>query len=528
MNVQAGTGTAANYGCPAAGKTGTTDEAKDAWFVGYTPAPLGRGLGRLPGRRRGDAGRAGRDLRRPRSGTRSCCPPTARTATTSRCPSEPAAFPPVLRQVRDHRRAGDPDYGTGEDDGGRGRHRGRRPGGGVRPGLLRGGRRRTRPTSRRRTPAAAGAPRGRRRRPTASSRLGERGRARPDPRDPGGAHRPRRPHGALDRRRRRRGARPAAGGHLDRHGGGRRPLLARHALARRTSGWKALATALSDLAAMGAEPGEAYVSLVLPDGFDGALELVGAMEELAARPGVTIAGGDVVARPGLVVTVAVTGWADSEDELVGRDGARAGDLVGVTGELGGSEAGRRLLERGRRRARRPGAPPPAPRAAPGARGRALAAAGAAAMIDLSDGLATDAGHLAARERRRAAPAARRGCRCAGGRRRRPRPPSAATTTSCCSRSRRSAREAAEAAAPVTWLGDVVAGSGRRPARRGRAAGRGAAGLRARLRAASSAQHRLGHRVRVDDVLAALNRARERVLAQGGAHHRKRTSCLPGP
>jgi penicillin-binding protein 1A len=37
MNIQSGTGTAANYGCPAAGKTGTTDEAKDAWFVGYTP-----------------------------------------------------------------------------------------------------------------------------------------------------------------------------------------------------------------------------------------------------------------------------------------------------------------------------------------------------------------------------------------------------------------------------------------------------------------------------------------------------------
>jgi penicillin-binding protein 1A len=37
MNVQSGTGTAAGYGCPAAGKTGTTDEAKDAWFVGYTP-----------------------------------------------------------------------------------------------------------------------------------------------------------------------------------------------------------------------------------------------------------------------------------------------------------------------------------------------------------------------------------------------------------------------------------------------------------------------------------------------------------
>lgn len=37
MNVQSGTGTAASYGCPAAGKTGTTDEGKDAWFVGYTP-----------------------------------------------------------------------------------------------------------------------------------------------------------------------------------------------------------------------------------------------------------------------------------------------------------------------------------------------------------------------------------------------------------------------------------------------------------------------------------------------------------
>jgi penicillin-binding protein 1A len=37
QNIQSGTGTRANYGCPAAGKTGTTDEAKDAWFVGYTP-----------------------------------------------------------------------------------------------------------------------------------------------------------------------------------------------------------------------------------------------------------------------------------------------------------------------------------------------------------------------------------------------------------------------------------------------------------------------------------------------------------
>jgi thiamine-monophosphate kinase len=160
-------------------------------------------------------------------------------------------------------------------------------------------------------------------------------------------------------------------------------------------GWKALAGALSDLAAMGARSGEAYVSLVLPPGFEGALELVEAMEELAAECETTIAGGDVVGGPALVVTVAVTGWADEESELAGRDGARAGDLVAVTGELGGSEAGRLLLERGEREPAGLVARHLRPR--PRLReGRALAAAGVSAMIDLSDGLATDAGHVAAR------------------------------------------------------------------------------------------------------------------------------------
>jgi thiamine-monophosphate kinase len=166
------------------------------------------------------------------------------------------------------------------------------------------------------------------------------------------------------------------------------------------AGHRALAGALSDLAAMGARAGEAYLALGVGGALaaQAALELVGGAERLAASCEVTIAGGDVVRSPTAFVAVTVVGWADDERALVGRDGALPGDLVGVTGRLGGAAAAVELLA-GRAAAGPHDAELIARHARPQPRlseGRALAAAGVHAMIDLSDGLARDVAALAQR------------------------------------------------------------------------------------------------------------------------------------
>jgi thiamine-monophosphate kinase len=164
-------------------------------------------------------------------------------------------------------------------------------------------------------------------------------------------------------------------------------------------GHKALATALSDLAAMGAEPGEAYVVLGVPADLDeaGCVELLDGMVTLAGETGTTLAGGDLTRAAELFLAVTVVGHASDPGDLVTRAGARPGDALVLTGELGGAAAGRALLEspalddRTHAEALRARQLEPQPRLGAG---RALAASGATAMIDVSDGLGGDARHLA--------------------------------------------------------------------------------------------------------------------------------------
>ncbi len=165
----------------------------------------------------------------------------------------------------------------------------------------------------------------------------------------------------------------------------------------REIGWRATAAALSDLAAEGAQPIGVLVSLGLPrrrgtrGRVDPAAEIMSGVGAAARSVGAKVLGGDLVRSPRYLVDVCVLGLAPRP---VRRSGARPGDGLWVTGRLGGAglalegvRAGRRAAPALWRRFARP-----VPRIAAG---RWLARRGARAMIDVSDGLAGDAGHLAA-------------------------------------------------------------------------------------------------------------------------------------
>ncbi len=175
------------------------------------------------------------------------------------------------------------------------------------------------------------------------------------------------------------------------------------------AGAKALAVTFSDLAAMGARPAHALVSIGAPVGTD--LDLVAdGIASVAERAGCAVVGGDLSSAPVLVLSTSVVGELQGAHDDHGgdggpgpllRSGARPGDRLLVTGALGRSEAGRRVLQRpvsrqsavdsltadlvaGHRR--------PIARLDEGETARL---SGASAAIDVSDGLATDLRHLAA-------------------------------------------------------------------------------------------------------------------------------------
>jgi len=164
-------------------------------------------------------------------------------------------------------------------------------------------------------------------------------------------------------------------------------------------GWKSLAVNVSDIAAMGGVPLYALISLGLPGNteVDDIKRLYEGMIELANLYDVTIAGGDVVKAPQLTITVSLTGKAIG-DTILTRSAAKPGEMIAVTGNLGTSAAGLKMLinklkfDDETTSLLRKAHQQPQPRVA---EGQALVKNGVKAAIDLSDGLISDLGHICA-------------------------------------------------------------------------------------------------------------------------------------
>ena len=158
-------------------------------------------------------------------------------------------------------------------------------------------------------------------------------------------------------------------------------------------GWRATAAALSDLAAVGAEAVGVLSAITVPAAAleEDLVALAGGIGDAASAAGGAVLGGDLSAGPVWSVAVTVIGRAECP---VTRAGAGPGDGIWVTGALGGARAALESWRRGESPAAdaRSAFAHPQPRLAAG---RWLSEHGARAMLDVSDGLAADAGHLAA-------------------------------------------------------------------------------------------------------------------------------------
>ena len=170
-------------------------------------------------------------------------------------------------------------------------------------------------------------------------------------------------------------------------------------------GWKSLASNISDVAAMGGLPHYALITLGLPPETEvgDIRELYRGMLEISNAYGVALVGGDMVRSPVVFITVALTGYHPANPML--RTSGRAGDQVGVTGLLGGSGGGLKLMLEQEQVA--PAGPPEAVssqaaeylklchrRPHPAVdEGRILSGAGVTTAMDVSDGLADDLSKL---------------------------------------------------------------------------------------------------------------------------------------
>ena len=164
-------------------------------------------------------------------------------------------------------------------------------------------------------------------------------------------------------------------------------------------GWKAMATNLSDIAAMGGVPRYALVTLAMPEDteVDDVTAFYKGMLDLAGQYGVIIVGGDVSRAPVVAITITILGSTkDGDKNMLTRSTAKPGEQVAVTGYLGAAAAGLEMLQK-----KLKFDPPAAARFKQAflypypriAEGQLLLEQGVKTAIDISDGLISDLNHI---------------------------------------------------------------------------------------------------------------------------------------